>query len=147
MITGYVYSYGWREQSVSYKDDYVVGSKAKKLLDNKEQVVEILDLLQEQAERTQADSMDIYFDESSRVNIFLTVKLFDENDDLIKVFNVEHSIQKSEFMLLLEFLEFGFEHEINVYTFKGKIADKMNEIVDECHEIGSKKTYGNLKRR
>lgn len=146
MITTYVYSYGWREQSISYKDDYVVGAKAKKLLDNKEDVIELLELLQVQAERTQAESMDIYFDESSKT-IFLTVKLFDEDDDLIKVFNVEHSIQKAEFILMLEFLEFGFEHEINVYHFKGRIADKMNEIVDECHEIGCKKVYGDLKRR
>lgn len=146
MITTYVYSYGWREQSISYKDDYVVGSKAKKLLDNKEDVIELLELLQVQAERTQAESMDIYFDESSKT-IFLTVKLFDENDDLIKVFNVEHSIQKAEFILMLEFLEFGFEHDVNVYHFKGRIADKMNEYVDECHEIGCKKTYGDLKRR
>lgn len=146
MITTYVYSYGWREQNISYKDDYVVGAKAKKLLDNKEDVIELLELLQVQAERTQADSMDIYFDESNKT-IFLTVKLFDEDDDLIKVFNVEHSVQKAEFILMLEFLEFGFEHEINVYHFKGRIADKMNEYVDECHEIGCKKTYGDLKRR
>lgn len=146
MITTYVYSYGWREQNISYKDDYVVGAKAKKLLDNKEDVIELLELLQVQAERTQAESMDIYFDESAKT-IFMTVKLFDEDDDLIKVFNVEHSVQKAEFILMLEFLEFGFEHEINVYHFKGRIADKMNEIVDECHEIGCKKTYGDLKRR
>lgn len=146
MITTYVYSYGWREQNISYKDDYVLGAKAKKLLDNKEEVIELLELLQVQAERTQADSMDIYFDESNKT-IFLTVKLFDEDDDLIKVFNVEHSVQKAEFILMLEFLEFGFEHEINVYHFKGRIADKMNEIVDECHEIGCRKVYGDLKRR
>lgn len=146
MVTTYVYSYGWREQSITHKDDYVVGAKAKKLLDNKEDVIELLGLLQTQAERTQAESMDIYFDESSKT-IFLTVKLFDEDDDLIKVFNVEHSIQKAEFLLMLEFLEFGFEHEINVYHFKGKIADRMNEYVDECHEIGCKKVYGDLKRR
>lgn len=146
MITTYVYSYGWREQNISYKDDYVLGSKAKKLLDNKEDVIELLELLQVQAERTQADSMDIYFDESAKT-IFLTVKLFDEDDDLIKVFNVEHSVQKAEFILMLEFLEFGFEHEINVYHFKGRIAERMNEYVDECHEIGCKKTYGDLKRR
>lgn len=146
MITVYRYTMGWKEQSVSYKDDYVLGSKAKKLLDNKEDVIELLELLQTQAERTQADSMDIYFDESNK-SIFMTVKLFDEDDDLIKVFNVEHSIQKAELLLLLEFLEFGFEHEINVYYFKGRVAEKMNEYVDECHEIGCRKTYGNLKRR
>ena len=146
MITVYRYGNGWSEQSISYKDDYVLGSKAKKLLDNKEEVIELLELLQVQAERTQADSMDIYFDESAKT-IFLTVKLFDEDDDLIKVFNVEHSIQKAEFILMLEFLEFGFEHEINVYHFKGRIADKMNEYVDECHEIGCRKVYGDLKRR
>lgn len=146
MVTVYRYSMGWQEQNITHKDDYVLGSKAKKLLDNKEQVIEILQILQTQADETQAESMDIYFDESNKT-IFLTVKLFDEDDDLIKVFNMEHSIQKQEFLLLLEFLEFGFEHEINIYHFKGRIAERMNEIVDECHEIGCKKVYGDLKRR
>ena len=146
MITVYKYSYGWREQKTKHNDDYILGSKTKKLLDNKEQVIELLNLLQEQVDETQAESMDLYFDESNK-SIFLTVKLFDEDDDLIKVFNVEHSIQRQEFILLLEFLEFGFEHEINIYYFKGTIADRMNEYVDECHEIGKGKIYGSLKRR
>ena len=146
MITVYKYSYGWREQKTKHNDDYILGSKTKKLLDNKEQVIELLNLLQEQVDETQAESMDIYFDESNK-SIFLTVKLFDEDDDLIKIFNVEHSIQRQEFILLLEFLEFGFEHEINIYYFKGTIAERMNEYVDECHEIGQGKIYGKLKRR
>mgnify|MGYP006359145869 FL=1 len=146
MITVYKYSYGWREQKTKHNDDYVLGSKTKKLLDNKEQVIELLNLLQEQVDETQAESMDLYFDESNK-SIFLTVKLFDEDDDLIKIFNVEHSIQRQEFILLLEFLEFGFEHDVNIYYFKGTIADRMNEYVDECHEIGQGKIYGKLKRR
>ena len=146
MITVYKYSYGWREQKTKHNDDYILGSKTKKLLDNKEQVIELLNLLQEQVDETQAESMDIYFDESNK-SIFLTVKLFDEDDDLIKIFNVEHSIQRQEFILLLEFLEFGFEHDVNVYYFKGTIAERMNEYVDECHEIGQGKIYGKLKRR
>lgn len=146
MITVYKYSYGWREQKTKHNDDYILGSKTKKLLDNKEQVIELLNLLQEQVDETQAESMDLYFDESNK-SIFLTVKLFDEDDDLIKIFNVEHSIQRQEFILLLEFLEFGFEHDVNVYYFKGTIAERMNEYVDECHEIGQGKIYGKLKRR
>ena len=146
MITVYRYGNGWSEQKVKHNDDYIVGSKTKKLLDDKEQVVELLKLLQEQADETQAESMDLYFDESDK-SIFLTVKLFDEDDDLIKVFNVVHSIQRQEFILLLEFLEFGFEHDINMYHFKGRIAERINEYVDECHEIGQGKIYGKLKRR
>ena len=145
-LTVYRYGNGWSEQKVKHNDDYVLGSKTKKLLDNKEEVIELLNLLQEQTDETQAESMDIYFDESDRT-IFLTVKLFDEHDKVIKVFNVEHSIQRQEFILMLEFLEFGFEHEINMYHFKGRIADRINEYVDECHEIGQGKIYGNLKRR
>jgi hypothetical protein len=137
---------GWKEKNMSYNDDYVVGSKTKKLLDNMEQSLEILEILQTQAERNQADSMDIYLDESYTTTI-LTVKLFDEDDDLIKMFNVEHSLKLAEFVLLLEFLQFNLEHDINVYQYKGRVAEDLTEDCDECYEIGQRKTYGNLKRR
>ena len=62
MIALYRYSYGWKEQNVKHNDDYVLGSKTKSLLEDKEQSLEILKILQRQAEGTQAESMDIYFD-------------------------------------------------------------------------------------
>ena len=138
MIALYRYSYGWREQKVSHNDDYVLGAKTKSLLEDKEQGLEILKLLQTQAEGTQAESMDIYFDETYTTTI-LTVKLFDDEDDLIKMFNVEHSMKIQEFILLLEFLEFNLEHDVNVYQYKGKVAENLTEDCDECYEIGRAK--------
>lgn len=138
MVTVYRYSYGWREQSVNYKDDYVLGSKTKRLLDNREESLELLGLLQEQAEGTQAESMDIYFDESYTRTI-LTIKLFDENEDLIKMFNVSHSLRLQEFLLLLEFLQFNLEHDVNVYQYKGKVAESLTEDCKECYEVGRMK--------
>lgn len=136
MITSYRYMSikGWQEQEIKYKDDYILGAKTKRLLNNIDESLEILRLLQEQTDETQAESMDVYFDESA-TTVFLTVKLYDDNDDLIKVFNVEHSIQKQDFILLLEFLQFNAEHDINVYTFKGQVAERMNEYVDECYDL------------
>lgn len=138
MVTMYRYSMGWQEKKISHNDDYVLGSKVKRLLDYKEQSLEILELLQEQAERTQAESMDIYFDETYTTTI-LTVKLFDDEDDLIKMFNVEHSLKIQEFILLLEFLKFNLEHDVNVYQYKGKIAESLTEECEECYEIGRMK--------
>lgn len=138
MVSVYRYSYGWKEQNVTHKDDYVLGSKTKSLLENKEQSLEILKILQTQAERTQAESMDIYFDESYTTTI-LTVKLFDDEDDLIKMFNVEHSLKIQEFILLLEFLKFNLDHEINIYHYKGKIAESLTEECEECYEVGRAK--------
>ena len=135
MVTLYRYSMGWKEKKITHNDDYVLGSKTKKLLDCMEQSLEILKILQTQAERTQAESMDIYFDESYATTI-LTIKLFDENDDLIKKFNMEHSVKLQEFMLLLEFLQFNLEHEINIYQYKGKMAESLTEDCDECYEVG-----------
>lgn len=138
MITLYRYTMGWKEREVNYKDDYVLGQRTKSLLENKEQSLEILEILQTQADETQAESMDIYFDESY-ANATLTVKLFDEEDDLIKKFNVTHSLKVQEFMLLLEFLQFNLEHEINIYQYKGKIAESLTEDCDECYEVGRAK--------
>lgn len=138
MITLYRYSMGWKEREINYKDDYVLGQRTKKLLDYKEQSLKILELLQEQADETQAESMDIYFDESY-ANATLTVKLFDEEDDLIKKFNVTHSLKIQEFILLLEFLEFNSYHEINIYQYKGRIAESLTEECDECYEVNREK--------
>lgn len=138
MVTLYRYSMGWKEQNTKHNDEYVLGSKTRKLLDNLEQGLEILKILQTQAERTQAESMDIYFDESYATTI-LTVKLFDEEDDLIKKFNIEHSLKLQEFLLLLEFLQFSLEHEVNVYQYRGRIAESLTEECDECYEIGRAK--------
>lgn len=136
LITLYKYSHGWREREIKHKDDYILGSKTMKLLNNIEQSLEILEILQTQAERTQAYSMDIYFDESY-ANITLTVKLFDEQDKLIKKFNVEHPLKLQEFVLLLEFLQFNLEHEINIYQYKGIVAEDLTEECDEHYEVGS----------
>lgn len=138
MITVYRYAREWQEKKISYNEDYVVGSKTKKLLDYKEQSLEILEILQTQAERTQAESMDIYFDESYTTTI-LTVKLFDEDDDLIKMFNVEHTLKIQEFALLLEFLQFSLEHDVNVYQYKGKVAEDLTEECEESYVIGRMK--------
>ena len=135
MVTLYRYSMGWKEKQITYKDDYVVGSKTRKLLDNREESLEILELLQTQAEETQADSMDIYFDESY-ARAILTIKLFDEDEDLIKMFNVSHSLKLQEFLLLLEFLQFNLEHDVNVYQYKGKIAESLTEDCKESYEMG-----------
>ena len=138
MITLYRYSHGWQEREIKHKDDYVLGSKTMKLLNNIEESLEILEILQTQAERTQANSMDIYFDESYTM-ITLTVKLFDEHDRLIKKFNVEHPLKIQEFTLLLEFLQFNLEHEINIYQYKGIVAEDLTEDCDECYEVGRNK--------
>ena len=138
MITLYRYTMGWREKEINYKDNYVLGQRTMKLLDNIEQSLEILEILQTQADETQAESMDIYFDESY-ARATLTVKLFDEEDELIKMFNIEHSLNLQEFILLLEFLQFNLEHEINIYQYKGKVAENLTEDCDECYEIGSSK--------
>lgn len=143
-LTTYIYSYGWKERQIKHNDDYVLGAKTKKLLDNIGESLELLQVLQEQADDSQAESMDIYFDESS-ADVFLTVKLFDEHEKTIKVFNVEHGVQKNEFYLLLEFLPFNLEHEINVYIFKGVIADSMNEYTGEVIEIGKYTTKKGIK--
>ena len=135
MITMYRYSMGWQERKLNYKDDYVIGARTKKLLDNIEESLEILEILQKQADKTQAESMDIYFDESY-TTITLTVKLFDDEDKLIKKFNVEHSLKLQEFALLLEFLHFNLEHEINVYQYKGIVAEDLTEECEECYEVG-----------
>ena len=136
MVTGFKYAttIGWTDDKISHKDDYMVGARTKKLLSNIDECVTMLKLLQEQVEEHQADSMDIYFDESNRI-VFLTVKLFDEDEDLIKIFNIECSIQKQEFFLLLEFLEFSLNHDINVYSFKGRVADRINEYADEQYDL------------
>lgn len=138
MITLFRYSHGWKEHNTKHNDDYALGSKMLRLLENKEQGLEILKILQTQAERTQAESMDIYFDETYTTTI-LTVKLFDDEDDLIKMFNVEHSLKLQEFILLLEFLEFSLYHEINIYQYKGRIAENLTEECDECYEVGRAK--------
>ena len=136
----------WTDETKNYSDTMNIGSMAKKILKDKEQAIELLKLLQEQVEEYEAEGMDIYFDESAST-IFMTVKLFDGRDRQLQVFNIEHSIQKHEFIFLLEFLEFGFEHEINVYTFRGRVAERLNEYVDECYEIGTFKDAHGLKRR
>ena len=138
LITLYRYSMGWREKEINYKDNYVLGQRTMKLLDNIEQSLEILEILQTQADETQAESMDIYFDESY-ANATLTVKLFDEEDELIKKFNVEHPLKLQEFTLLLEFLQFNLEHEINIYQYKGIVAENLTEDCDECYEVGRMK--------
>lgn len=140
MITLYRYSMGWKEREVRYNDDYVLGQRTKKLLDNIDESLEILEILQEQTERTQAYSMDIYFDESY-ANTILTVKLFDEDDLLIKKFNVEHSLKIQEFMLLLEFLQFNVEHEINIYQYKGIVAEDLTEDCEEHYEVRSSRKF------
>lgn len=136
----------WTDETKKYGDIHTIGSIVKKILSDKEQAVELLKILQEQAEEYEAEGMDIYFDESAST-IFMTVKLFDGRDRQLQVFNIEHSIQKHEFVFLLEFLEFGFEHEVNVYTFRGRVAEGLNEYVDECYEIGTFKDAHSLKRR
>lgn len=136
MITLYRYSHGWQEREIKHKDDYILGQKTMKLLNNIEESLEILEILQTQAERTQANSMDIYFDESYTM-ITLTVKLFDEHDRLIKKFNVEHPLKIQEFVLLLEFLQFNLEHEINIYQYKGIVAEDLTEDCAESYEVGS----------
>lgn len=136
----------WTEETKKYGDAYTIGSKVKTILEDKEQAVELLKILQEQAEEYEAEGMDIYFDESDST-IFMTVKLFDGRDRQLQVFNVEHDIQKSEFIFLLEFLEFGFEHDINIYTFRGRVAEELNEYVNERYEIGTFKNTHSLKRR
>lgn len=136
----------WTDETKNYGDAYTIGSMVKKILEDKEQAVELLKILQEQVEEYEAEGMDIYFDESAST-IFMTVKLFDNRDRQLQVFNIEHSIQKNEFVFLLEFLEFGFEHEINIYTFKGRVAERLNEYVDECYEIGTFRDAHSLKRR
>ena len=136
----------WTEETKNYGDIHTIGSIVKRILGNKEEAVELLRILQEQAEEYEAEGMDIYYDESSST-IFMTVKLFDNRDRQLQVFNVEHSIQKHEFVFLLEFLEFGFEHEINFYIFRGRVAEELNEYVDECYEIGRFKDARSLKRR
>lgn len=135
MITVYRYTMGWQEREFKHKDDYVLGSKTMKLLNNIEQSLEILQILQTQADETQAYSMDIYFDESYARTI-LTVKLFDEEDFLIKKFNVEHSLKIQEFVLLLEFLYFNLEHEISIYHYKGIVAEDLTEDCEEHYEVG-----------
>lgn len=136
----------WTDETKNYGDTMSIGAIVKKILKDKEQAVELLKILQEQAEEYEAEGMDIYFDESAST-IFMTVKLFDGRDRQLQVFNVEHDIQKHEFIFLLEFLEFGFEHEINIYTFRGRVAERLNEYVDECYEIGTFKDAHSLKRR
>ncbi len=136
----------WTDETKKYEDAHSVGLMAKKILKDKEQAVELLKILQEQVEEYEAEGMDIYYDESAST-IFMTVKLFDGRDRQLQVFNVEHSIQKHEFIFLLEFLEFGFEHEINFYIFRGRVAEELNEYVDECYEIGRFKNARSLKRR
>lgn len=136
----------WTDETKNYGDTMSIGAIVKKILKDKEQAVELLKILQEQAEEYEAEGMDIYFDESAST-IFMTVKLFDGRDRQLQVFNIEHSIQKHEFIFLLEFLEFGFEHEINIYTFRGRVAERLNEYVDECYEIGTFKDAHSLKRR
>lgn len=136
----------WTDETQNYGDAYAIGSMVKRILEDKEQAIELLKILQEQVEEYEAEGMDIYFDESAST-IFMTVKLFDGRDRQLQVFNIEHSIQKREFIFLLEFLEFGFEHEINIYTFKGRVAESLNEYVDECYEIGRFKDTHSLKRR
>lgn len=136
----------WTDETKNYSDAYTIGSMVKRMLEDKEQAVELLKILQEQAEEYEAEGMDIYYDESDST-IFMTVKLFDSRDRQIQVFNVEHDIQKHEFIFLLEFLEFGFEHDIEVYIFRGRVAEKLNEYVDERYEIGTFKNTHGLKRR
>lgn len=139
MITLFRYSHGWRERETDCgKDYYVVGQRTTNLLNNIEQSLEILKILQEQADDSQAESMDIYFDESYATTI-LTVKLFDEDDKLIKKFNMGHSLRLQEFVLLLEFLEFNLDHEISIYQYKGKVAESLTEECDECYEVGRAK--------
>ena len=136
----------WTDEIKNYDDAHTIGSMVKRILGNKEEAVELLKILQEQAEEYEAEGMDIYYDESGST-IFMTVKLFDSRDRQIQVFNVEHDIQRHEFIFLLEFLEFGFEHDVEVYTFRGRVAEELNEYVDERYEIGSIKDARSLKRR
>lgn len=136
----------WTDETKNYNDIHNIGSIVKRILEDKEEAVELLKILQEQVEEYEAEGMDIYFDESDST-IFMTVKLFDNKDRQLQVFNVEHTIRKNEFIFLLEFLEFGFEHEINIYTFRGRVAEGLNEYVDERYEIGRFKNTHSLKRR
>lgn len=128
-------SNGWSEKYINLETDHRVGAYVIKLFKKLDQAVEILRILQQEAEDYDADSIDIYFDDSYST-VVLTVKLFDEENEQLREFNIEHTIGYMEFCILLQFLEFQLHHNINIYYYRGRASERLTKECEDCYEVG-----------